>query len=71
MNSYENSNQIQLLWQEVELQNESVVQLRKIINQNLEYKSGNGIEAELAMLVRIAHVRLIHHFLGQRLLITV
>ncbi len=69
MNSYENSNQIQLLWQEVELQNESIVQLRKIINQNLENKS--GIEAELAMLVPIAHVRLIHHFLGQRLLITV
>lgn len=39
-NSYENSHQIRLLWQEVEWQNESIFQIQQIINQNMEYKSG-------------------------------
>ena len=37
-NSFENSNQIRLLWQEVELQNESIVQVQQIINRNLGNK---------------------------------
>lgn len=34
MNYFENSNQIDQLWQEVEWQNESIAQIRKILNEN-------------------------------------
>ena len=37
MNYFENSNQIDQLWQEVEWQNESIAQMQKILNEN---KSG-------------------------------
>ena len=40
MNYIENSNQIQQLWQEVEWQNESIAQIRQILNENRENEPG-------------------------------
>ena len=43
MNYIENSNQIQQLWQEVEWQNESIAQIRQILNENRENEPGMQI----------------------------
>ncbi|XP_028413501.1 uncharacterized protein LOC114536338 [Dendronephthya gigantea] len=39
-NSYEINNQIQLLWGELELQNQSIIQIQNLVEQNTEFKPG-------------------------------
>lgn len=44
VNSYEITSQIQQLWGELELQNQSIIQIQNIVEQSTEFKSGNDAD---------------------------